>query len=107
MAIDNEFYYTPSIVANKHKLQHVQDVASLVLGVASGIMSLESINGFVFYFIGITLTNLLFYIICTEQQPYKFFKNPLHEIFIKDLFNNISGYIMMWCLIYALVKTNS
>lgn len=102
-----KFYYQPSIEANKQKLQHVHDVASLALGVGSGILTLESMNGFIFYLIGITVINLLFYIICGEGRPSKYFKNPLQEVFISGVFSNIPGFIMMWCLVYALVKSSS
>ena len=90
-----KFYYQPSIEANKQKLQHVHDVASLALGVGSGILTLESMN------------DLLFYIICGEGRPSKYFKNPLQEVFISGVFSNIPGFIMMWCLVYALVKSSS
>ncbi|KAG7662740.1 uncharacterized protein J8A68_003728 [[Candida] subhashii] len=100
-------YYPPSIEVNKHKLQHVQDITSLVLGIGSGILTLESFNGFIFYFVGLTIANGLFYIICGEGQANKFFKKPLQEIFINGLLGNVPAFIMMWCLVYALVKSSS
>lgn len=106
MSSPEKFYYQPSIEANKQKLQHIHDVASLALGVGSGILTLESLNGFLFYLIGITLTNLVFYIICGENRPGKYFKSPLQEVFLNGIFSNLSGFIMMWCLVYALVKSS-
>ena len=102
-----KFYYQPSIEANKQKLQHVHDVASLALGVGSGILTLESMNGFIFYLIGITVTNLLFYIICGEEQAIKIFQESFARGVYKWGFSNIPGFIMMWCLVYALVKSSS
>ncbi|KAL6451761.1 EMC6 ER membrane protein complex subunit 6 [Candida maltosa Xu316] len=107
MSSADKYYYQPSIEANKQKLQHVQDVASLALGVGSGILTLESLYGFAFYLIGITITNLLFYTICGENRPSKYFKNPIHEVFFSGIFGNVPGFIMMWCLVYALVKSSS
>ena len=106
MSSPEKFYYQPSIEANKQKLQHMHDVASLALGVGSGILTLESLNGFIFYLVGITATNLLFYIICGESKPSKYFKSPIQEVFLNGIFSNLSGFIMMWCLVYALVKSS-
>ncbi|EAZ63949.1 hypothetical protein PICST_52049 [Scheffersomyces stipitis CBS 6054] len=105
--MSDTIYYTPSIESNKQKLQHVHDIASLVLGVGSGVLTLESAYGFIFYVVGITLTNLLFYLICCEGQPHKFFKKPVQEVFLDGVLTNVAGYIMMWCLVYALVKSSS
>lgn len=106
MSSPEKFYYQPSIEANKQKLQNIHDVASLALGVGSGILTLESLNGFIFYLVGITATNLLFYIICGESKPSKYFKSPIQEVFLNGIFSNLSGFIMMWCLVYALVKSS-
>lgn len=100
-------YYPPSIEVNKQKLQHVQDISSLVLGVVAGILTLESFSGFLLYFLGFTVANGLFYSICGEGQPNKYFKKPIQEIFINGLHGNIPAFIMMWCLVYALVKSSS
>ena len=99
--------YRPSIEANKQKLQHIHDISSLVLGIGCGILTLESIYGFLFYLVGFTVTNGIFYTICCEGNPKKFFNKPVQEIFFDGIFHNVSGFIMMWCLIYALVKASS
>ncbi|KAK6464220.1 Rab5-interacting protein-domain-containing protein [Scheffersomyces coipomensis] len=104
---DEIIYYPPSIQTNKQKLQRAQDIASLVLGVGCGILTLESAYGFVFYLAGITLTNGIFLTACCEGKPEKFFTKPKQEIFLEGLFNNVPGFVMMWCLIYALVKASS
>lgn len=97
-------YFEPNITANKHKLQRVQDVASLALGVGCGVLGLESLNGFWFYLVGFSLSNFSFYMLCCQGSPEEFFKNPLKEIFVDGLFTSLAGYVMMWCLTYALVK---
>lgn len=96
--------YPASLNVNKQKLQHVHDIASLVLGVGSGVLTLESLYGFAFYLVGFTLTNVVFYVVCCEGQPKRFFTNPLQQVFLDGIFGNVSGFIMMWCLVYALVK---
>ncbi|KAI5949196.1 hypothetical protein KGF57_004794 [Candida theae] len=107
MTQPKKFYSQLSINTNKQKLQYIQDVASLVLGVVAGITTLESLNGFLFFFGGLSLTNAAFYLLCGQGNIEKFFQNPLQEIFVEGLAGNLPGYIMMWCLIYALVKSSS
>lgn len=103
MTGSEQVWYEANIESNGRKLGRVHDIFSLVLGTACGILRLQSWYGFGFYFIGLTIVNLLFYIVCCEGQPHLFFKSPMKEIFMSPLFSNIAGFIMMWCLVYALV----
>ncbi|KAK6200131.1 Rab5-interacting protein-domain-containing protein [Scheffersomyces amazonensis] len=102
-----DIIYPPSIQSNHQKLQRAQDIASLVLGIGAGILTLESAYGFSFYLVGITITNGMFFAVCCQNQPDKFFTNPIRDIFFEGIFSNVPGFIMMWCLVYALVKVNS
>lgn len=97
-------YYRKSIEANSKKLQHVHDIMSLALGVAAGVLSLESLYGFMFYGVGLTITNVVFYVVCCHNQPKSYFRDPVQEIFVSSLSNNVAGFVMAWCLVYALVK---
>lgn len=100
-------YYAPNIEANKKKLQDVRDRSVLVLGLGAGILTLESLYGFAFYFAGITFANAVFYLICCGKGPKQYFANPLLEIFVSGVVADIPGFVMMWCLLFALVKSNS
>ncbi|CCG23677.1 Emc6 protein [Candida orthopsilosis Co 90-125] len=107
MMDSKKFYSQLSISTNKQKLQYIQDVASLVLGVVAGIITLESLKGFLFFFGGLSLTNAAFYVLCGQGNIHKFFQSPFQEIFVSGVVGNLPGYIMMWCLVYALVKSSS
>lgn len=104
MSETETIYYISSIEANKKKLQHVHDIMALALGVGAGVLTLESVYGFLFYIIGFTITNLTFYQICCEGKAIEFFRKPLHEIFVDGIASNVAGFLMMWCLVFALVK---
>lgn len=104
MSNEEVIYYGGSLQANQKKLQHVYDVMSLTLGVGSGILMLETLQGFLFYLVGISITNVAFYIMCCEKSASRFFRSPFQEIFINGIVSNAAGYVMMWCLVYALVK---
>lgn len=97
-------YYAPSIDANRKKLQQVQDVVSLALGVAAGILTLELVGGFVLYAIGFTLANTAFWAYCCGTKGEQFFQKPVNEIFVQGVASSVPGYVMMWCLVSALVK---
>lgn len=104
MSETETIYCIASIEANKKKLQHVHDIMALALGVGAGVLTLESVYGFLFYIIGFTLTNLVFYQICCQGRVKEFFRKPLHEVFIDGIASNVAGFLMMWCLVFALVK---
>lgn len=96
--------YGPNVDANKRKLQHVHDVMSLVLGAGAGVLTLESAWGFLMYLAGLTATNGVFYLYVCEGRAGGFFQQPLKEIFVDGMLSNLAGFVMMWCLVYALVK---
>ncbi|ODV78407.1 uncharacterized protein CANTADRAFT_52832 [Suhomyces tanzawaensis NRRL Y-17324] len=97
-------YYNGSIQSNKQKLGRVRDISSLALGVGCGILALESLVGFGFYIVGTTLTNLLFIWICCGSEPSKFFVSPKRELLLEGVVENVPGFVMMWCLVYAIVS---
>ncbi|CAK7894096.1 ER membrane protein complex subunit 6 [[Candida] anglica] len=97
-------YYTPNLEENGRKLGTVQDITSLSLGVGAGILAPGPLNGFLFYLVGYTLANAAFYTICCQGNGSKYFKSPIMEIFVGNILKNVPEYIMMWCLVYALVK---
>lgn len=99
-----EELYTPNIDANRKKLQHVHDVVSLTLGVVAGVLALESLHGFLFYVAGLTVVNTVFVAVACEGQVARFFPNSWYDVFVTGISTNLAGYVMMWCLVYALVK---
>lgn len=105
--MEQPIYYTANIEANQRKLQRVRDIACLALGTGAGILTLESYYGFGFYIVGITVVNAAFWTVCCEGRSHRYFTNPAHEIFLKGVVTDIPGFVMMWCLVYALVKSNS
>lgn len=102
-AVDQR-YSLSSITSNKQKLQRLQDVMSLSLGIAAGVLGLESLGGFAFYLVGIIASDLSFLAICCQNSPGNFFVSPVKEVILEGLFTSLAGYVMMWCMTYALVK---
>lgn len=77
---------------------------SLALGVGAGVLGLESLSGFLFFLVTFSMSNLSFFFLCCEGKPEDFFNNPMREIFVDGITSSVAGYVMMWCLTYALVK---
>lgn len=97
-------YFEPNTVINKQKLQYVQDVSTLALGIGAGILGLESLYGVLFFITGFSLCNYAFFVMCCRSQPSVFFKNSTREIFLDGVVPAAPGYIMMWCLVHALIN---
>ena len=97
-------YFTPNLLENRKKLSNVQDITSLSLGVGAGILAPSSLHGFLIYLVGFTFSNAVFYAVCCQLKPLEYFRLPLLEIFLENVVRNVPEYIMMWCLVYALVK---
>lgn len=100
----DKVYCKTNIASNKQKLQKLQDVMSLSSGIAAGALGLESYYGFVFFLLVGLASNLSFLIICCEGAPKKHFIYSTREVMADGILMNFAGYLMMWCLTYALVK---
>ena len=104
MSAVEKLQWGAAIDANRSKLLHVHDVMSLVLGTACGILALEAYTGAAFFVATTTLVNAGFYMVCCEGKGSRFFQSPIKEIFIDTLGSSVAGFVMMWCLVYALVR---
>lgn len=99
----DEKLYLPNINFNVRKLQRFQDVISLSLGIAAGAMGYESFDGLAFYSAGLMIAYLSFFVVCCRSQPHMFFVSPGKEA-VNGYLTSLAGFVMMWCLTYALVK---
>lgn len=104
MSTVEKLQWSAAIEANQKKLQHVHDVMSLVLGTACGVLTLEAFTGAAFFVAATTLVNGGFYLVCCGGNGSKFFLSPVKEIFVDTLGSSVAGFVMMWCLVYALVR---
>ncbi|CCH62489.1 hypothetical protein TBLA_0H02030 [Henningerozyma blattae CBS 6284] len=92
-----------NIQINKQRLLYVQDITTLLFGLGSGILQLESLQGFAMFFIGFCFINLLYIGILCKFQPVKYYVNPLQEIFMDNFVRELTGYVMSWTFSYAIV----
>lgn len=69
-----------SIQHNTRILSNMRSISSLFLGIAAGVLGLESWQGFLFYFISQQLISSLFYFILVEGTAEKYFSGSVKEI---------------------------
>ncbi|KAH0827643.1 hypothetical protein AYO21_07820 [Fonsecaea monophora] len=62
-----------SLTHNTRTLSNIRSIAGLLLGIAAGILGLESLTGFGFYLACNTLISALFYFLLAGAAPQKYF----------------------------------
>lgn len=58
---------------NTRMLSNLRSISSLFLGISAGILGLESVGGFLFYFISQQLISSLFYFLLIEGETESYF----------------------------------
>lgn len=88
---------------NKKTYVNLMDKISLISGVVTGILQLESWSGFRNFFI-IYFTSMIIYIlmIC-KRQPSRFYGNVINDLIFEVFMRELLGFIMAWTFSYALV----
>jgi len=62
-----------SIQHNTRTLSNIRSISGLLLGIAAGILGLESLYGFGFYLLSNTLISILFYFLLAKGTPQRYF----------------------------------
>ncbi|KIW86993.1 uncharacterized protein Z519_12458 [Cladophialophora bantiana CBS 173.52] len=62
-----------SLTHNTRTLSNIRSISGLLLGIAAGILGLESLYGFAFYLFANTLISALFYFLLARGAPQKYF----------------------------------
>lgn len=68
-----------SLQHNTRMLSNLRSISSLFLGIAAGILGLESLTGFLFYFISQQLISSLFYFLLVGGEPERYFAGSVVE----------------------------
>ncbi|CDO94934.1 unnamed protein product [Kluyveromyces dobzhanskii CBS 2104] len=89
---------------NNSKLLQIHDTTMLTAGLSAGILQLQSFAGFGMFFAVYTFVNLLFISWLCQFRPGLYFSDPIHTIWVKNLFRELAGFIMTWTLAFTLVR---
>ncbi|CCE92677.1 Emc6p TDEL_0E04340 [Torulaspora delbrueckii] len=92
-----------NVVANKKRLLRLQDSTSLTMGLAAGILQLESLKGFYMFVASFMSIGLLYVVWICQLKPSKYYQSPIQEIFMDSFFRELMGFVMAWTFSYALV----
>lgn len=109
-----------SLQHNTRMLSNIRSISSLFLGIAAGILGLESLYGFLFYFVSQQLISSLFYFILVEGSAEKFFAGSVTEVrkgkgqrvgawkdvwFGGGLFTEgLSGFVLGWAGVGGVIR---
>ncbi|KAH8675797.1 Rab5-interacting protein-domain-containing protein [Xylariales sp. PMI_506] len=102
-----------SVMHNSKALSNLQSLTASILGVAAGILGLESYSGFLFYIAFTVVTTVLFYAIRVAPASLKSGLSPLDtsryyrsqfEFWTGGVFGGLAGFILTWTLFYGLVR---
>jgi len=86
-------------------LSQMRSLTASLFGACAGILGLESIPGFLFYFLGTVLVSELISHICAGSQPARFFHTNWTGLYLMDVFGGLSSYVLTWTLFYGLVRS--
>lgn len=110
-----------NIAHNTRQLSNIRSITSLLLGIAAGILGLESLSGFAFYFISQQLISSLFYFLLLEGDAERYFGGSVvkggkggtgkrtgawRDVFLGGglLSEGLSGYVLGWAGVGGVIR---
>lgn len=90
--------------SNLQTISNIRSLTASLFGVASGILGLESYQGFLFYLVGSLLVSVLIYAFLAERRPRRYFSSPVQELWAGELVGGLSSFVLTWTLFYGLVR---
>ena len=85
-------------------VSQIRSLTASLFGIAAGILGLESIYGFIFYFFGTILVSELISSLLAGGKPESFFESQWSGLWGKDVFGGLSSFVLTWTLFYGLVR---
>ena len=85
-------------------ISNIRNLTASLFGVAAGTLGLESYPGFLFYLIGSFIVSVLVFAFRAEGSPKAYFHSPWSDLWLSDIFNGLSSFVLTWTLFYGLVR---
>lgn len=103
-------HYSLLVQANAYAYRHqtvsnIRALTASLFGVAAGTLGLESLPGFIFYFMGTAIVSVLIFTLKAENKPEAYFFQPFGDLWIGDLFGGLMSFVLTWTLFYGLCKS--
>eukprot|EP01111_Echinosteliopsis_oligospora_P017237 TRINITY_DN73_c1_g1_i1.p1 TRINITY_DN73_c1_g1~~TRINITY_DN73_c1_g1_i1.p1 ORF type:complete len:120 (-),score=8.14 TRINITY_DN73_c1_g1_i1:32-355(-) len=96
-----EFYSNDNIAHNNRIATYSQTLISLIVGVATGILSITGFAGFACYLVGYMLTSGLI-VLKMGNKTENYFKS-VYSFFMDGLSEGFLTFILFWTLAYDMV----
>lgn len=85
-------------------VSNIRSLTASLFGVAAGTLGLESLPGFLFYFIGTAIVSMLIFTLRAESDPKAYFFRPVGDLWVGDMFGGLMSFVLTWTLFYGLCK---
>lgn len=93
-----------SVQHNARTVSNIRALTASLFGVAAGTLGLESLPGFIFYFLGTAIVSVLIFQLKAEQNAKAFFFRPTGDLWAGDMFGGLMSFVLTWTLFYGLCK---
>jgi hypothetical protein len=105
LALILHLYRTIAKQESEQTLTDIRSLTSSILGVAAGILGLESQTGFAFYIGGSILVSVLMLFLLARGAPKSYFRSQA-DIWTHEVFGttSLSSFVLTWTLFYNLVR---
>ena len=85
-------------------VSNIRALTASLFGVAAGTLGLESLPGFIFYFLGTAIVSVLIFALRADNKPEAFFYAPFGDLWAGDMFGGLMSFVLTWTLFYGLCK---
>lgn len=92
-----------NIQENKKKYERLMDKVCLVAGAVTGILQLESTNGFIAFLATYMLTALVYVMWICKAKPGQYYESVISNIIFDNFARELMGFIMAWTFSFALI----
>ena len=86
-------------------ISQIRSLTASLFGVAAGVLGLESLQGFFFYFLGTIFISQLISSLLANGEPDRYFESRWNGLWGKDVFGGLSSFVLTWTLFYGLVRS--
>ncbi|CCK71671.1 Emc6p KNAG_0H02560 [Huiozyma naganishii CBS 8797] len=93
-----------NIALNKQTYVTYLDKICLVNGVAAGVLQLESLRGFLQFFVVYFACALIYVLIICKRQPSRFYEGVVNDLIFANVTRELMGFVMAWTFSYALIN---
>ena len=95
----------PNDLTNDQVVSQIRSLTASLFGVAAGVLGLESLQGFLFYFLGTIFISQMISSVLAHGEPDRYFEGKWSGLWGKDVFGGLSSFVLTWTLFYGLVRS--